>query len=121
MNAELHATLSAMLDELQSSRLVVVVCEAPEPAHEGHGVRVAVEKNAAWYRQFCASFPSSRRDQNRHGRTAIKRRDTEAALRAMLAGGTGGPCYGPRLMDAARRYWRRNRAEIAERIGYAAA
>lgn len=113
---EMVATFAAMLEELESSRLVVCVAPAPDPRHTGHGVRCVFEKNAAWYRAFCAAFPSSRRDQNSKGRTAIKRRETSANLLRLVSGIRAGPVYGPRLFDAARAYWKKNQKEIRERM-----
>lgn len=112
MKPELEITLRSMLAELQSSRLVVVVAPAPDPRHQGHGVRCVCEKNAPWYRDFCAAFPSSRRRLRSLPDTAIRRRDTEDALAALLAGRPAGPLYTQRLLDAARAYWRRHRAAL---------
>jgi hypothetical protein len=121
LHPHLRATLEAMLDELESSSLVVGVFPASDPRHEGHGVRCAVSRNADWYRRFCARFPSSRRDQNRKGRTAIKRRETIRALGHLL-GADPSRCstYSQRLLDAARLYYRRHRADIIARAEMAA-
>jgi len=116
MNPELNLTLRQMLEELDSHCLQVEVAPAPEPKHLVHYVRVVVCKNAPWYRRFCAQFPSSRRDQNRKGRTAIRRRETRRALERLIAGLPAGPVYGPRLIEAARAYWRRHAAELRERL-----
>jgi hypothetical protein len=122
LHPHLRATLEAMLDELESSMLEVVTAPAPSARHAGHCVRVAVGKNAEWYRRFCAQFPSSRRDQNRIGRTAIKRRETLAALQHLLAADPARcPTYAHRLLDAARRYYRRHRADVRARLDEEAA
>lgn len=118
LHPHLRATLEAMLEELESSMLEVITAPAPSPRHADHCVRVAVGKNAEWYRRFCAAFPSSRRDQNRLGRTAIKRRETLAALNHLLAADPARcPVYAHRLIAAARRYYRRHRADILARLG----
>lgn len=114
MKTELFATLSAMHDELQSSRLDVQLAPAPDPRHQGHFIRVVCERNCDWYREFCARFPSSRRGVR--VRTAIRRHTTLAALDAMLADQSAGEVYGPRLLDAARTYWKRNRADLRARL-----
>lgn len=117
IHPHLRATLEAMLEELESSVLEVVTAPAPHARHSSHCVRVAVGKNCAWYRRFCAEFPSSRRDQNRKGRTAIKRRSTLLALHHLLAADPARcTVYSHRLLDAARRYYRRHRAEILARL-----
>lgn len=116
MNAALRVTLRAMLDELESSRLHVEVIPAPSPRHEGHGVRAVFEQNAAWYRRFCASFLSSRRRPSAKVDTAIRRRETVRALRRLLDKGAAGPVYGPRLIDAARAYWKRHAADLRARM-----
>lgn len=121
MKPELRITLESMLDEIQSAALDVQLAPAPDARHEGHCIRVVCGKNAAWYRAFCARFPSSRIRARSKPDTAIRRRETVRHLRDMLAGGTGGTCYGPRLIDAARAYWKRNATELRERLAYAEA
>lgn len=114
MKPELFVTLCAMRDELNEHRLTVDLAPAPSPRHELHFVRVVCEKNAPWYREFCARFPSSRRGTRI--RTAIRRRETLAALKAMLADEKPGPVYGPRLLDAARTYWKRHQTDLRARL-----
>ena len=116
MKPELRITLEAMLGELESSALVVVLAPAPDARHEGHCVRCVAEKNARWYRAFCAAFPSSRRRSRALADTAIRRRETVRCLAAMLAGERVGPVYGPRLLDAARAYWKRHADELEARL-----
>lgn len=106
-----RATLAAMLDEVEAHMLTVCLAPAPRPAHSGHCVRVRMDINPPWYRAFCAAFPSARGVRRGKMDTAIRRRETANALRAMIAGRMP-PRYGPRLLDAARSYWRRHKAEI---------
>ncbi len=113
MNHETRAALAAMLDELESQGLAVELAPAPSPRHEMHLVRVVVSKNPAWYRSFCERFPSTRNRARRLPDTAIRRAHTLRALRALLDGESAGPCYGPRLIDAAKAYARRNAAHLA--------
>jgi len=49
-------------------------------------IRVAVSKNAIWYRRFCSRNLSSRKRRNSCPDTCIKRHRTVAALEAMIAG-----------------------------------
>lgn len=108
MNAEKLTTLRAMLDELESSALEIVLAPAPRPMHAGHCVRVVAGRNARWYREFCAAYASTRRRRNPRPDTAIRRADTVAALHRMIAGRDSGTIYAERLTLAARLYWRRN-------------
>ena len=112
---ELRVTLEAMRDEFESGQLLVEIAPAPRPAHQLHCIRVVCSKNAPWYRRFCAAFPSSRRRLKRLPDTAIRRRETARALARLLAGQQAG-LYGPRLLDAARIYWRKNAAELRARL-----
>jgi len=80
------AALAEMRDELESSRLVVALVPQRIRTNEGGCVRVAVEKNAKWYRDFCADYPSARRRKNAAFDTRIKRDNTLRALAAMLRG-----------------------------------
>lgn len=80
------AALAEMRDELEASRLVVVLVPQRIRTNEGGCVRVAVEKNAKWYRDFCADYPSARRRRNAAFDTRIRRADTLRTLAAMLRG-----------------------------------
>lgn len=120
MNPAKLLTLSAMLDELESSSLVVELAPAPSPRHEGHCVRVVSDRNAKWYRDFCAAYSSTRRRKNPRSDTAIRRADTIRALRAMIAGRDSGTLYAERLTIAARAYFRRNRNALLAQIEAAA-
>lgn len=106
-------TLRAMLEELESHRLEVCLAPAPTPMHSGHMVRVRCDINPRWYRDFCATFSSGRGWRRGKADTVIRRQHTARALRAML-GGRMPPAYGPRLLDAARRYWRTHRVQLLD-------
>ena len=75
-----------MLNELESSQLVVILVPQKRHTNEGGMIRVAVSKNATWYRRFCAKNLSSRTRRNACPDTCIKRFRTVAALEAMIAG-----------------------------------
>jgi hypothetical protein len=120
MNAAKLVTLECMLAELESACLHVLLAPAPYPTHEGHCVRVVANKNARWYRDFCAQYRSTRRRKNPRTDTAIRRRNTIAALQRMIAGVDSGTIYAERLTIAARAYYRRNRAALCAQIEAAA-
>lgn len=83
---EVAAEIQLMLDELESNRLEVCLVPCRQRVNEGGMIRVAVSRNAKWYRDFCASRPSSRIRKNAAPDTIIKRRGTRRALEALLAG-----------------------------------
>lgn len=75
-----------MLNELESSQLVVVLVPQKRHTNEGGMIRVAVSRNCRWYRVFCAKNPSTRKRRNSAPDTAIKRFRTIDALTKMIAG-----------------------------------
>jgi hypothetical protein len=79
-------TPESMLNELNGSRLEVVLIPAPDPRHSGHMIRAAESVNPFWYRKFCQKFMSGRKWQNKKGRTRIKRRETIVALETIIRG-----------------------------------
>lgn len=119
MNAAKRITLECMLAELESACLDVQLAPAPYPRHEAHCVRVVANKNARWYRDFCEQYRSTRRRKNPRIDTAIRRRETVAALQRMIAGVDSGTTYAERLTIAARAYYRRNRAAIEAQLEHA--
>lgn len=116
MNPEKKVTLQCMLDELEGGGLLVLLAPAPQQRHTGHCVRVVADENPEWYRALCAAHLSSRRRRNPRPDTLIRRRHTLRSLRKMIAGEQAGPRYGERLLEAARRYYRKHRADIRARI-----
>lgn len=92
--------LRDMLDELDGSRLVVALVPQRHFTNEGGCVRVAIEKNAPWYRNFCAVYPSGRVRRNAAPDTRIRRANTRRALLALIAGRDGG-IYGAHLLAIA--------------------
>lgn len=78
--------LEEMLNELESSCLEVILVPERRRTCEGGCIRVAVSKNALWYRQFCATYLSTRKRRNLAPDTCIRRRETLNALRRMIAG-----------------------------------
>lgn len=78
--------LELMLAELESHCLEVQLVPCRRRVNEGGCVRVAVSKNCAWYRRFCAAHPSSRIRAKAAFDTRIKRRNVLRTLNAMIAG-----------------------------------
>ena len=95
--------LEIMADELDANRLEVALMPAPSPAHAAHSVRVAIDRNPAWYRRLCARHAPG------HGRHPAKgTRIRRAEVRRILARLTAGlPCAG---------YLARELAEIAAQM-----
>lgn len=103
MESNLTLALQEMLAELDSSRLEVILVPQRYRTNEGGMVRVAVSKNAAWYRRFCAAYLSSRRRRNLASDTAIKRQATIRTLEALIAGRPVRGLYASRLAALAER------------------
>lgn len=126
--AMIRSMAIAMRDELERSRLEVVLVPSrdPQTAARGGMIRCAVDRNPLWYRELCAGSESQRRGKRRLFQTLIKRRGTLRAL-ARIALGEPAGMYGERLLpviareiDRARerlRYereaWRASRREAA--------
>jgi hypothetical protein len=83
-----RTALEAMLDELESHQLSVVLVPL-NPAQRGwneYGMkRVVADSNCKWYRKFCAANVSKRRIRRGKFDTCIKRHRTIEALKAMIA------------------------------------
>lgn len=75
-----------MLNELESSQLVVILVPQKRRTNEGGMIRVAISRNAGWYRKFCKANPSARKRRGTAFDTAIKRFRTIDALNKMIAG-----------------------------------
>jgi len=77
-----------MADELERSRLTVELVPQKQRTNAAGKVRRAVERNPDWYRRFCASHTSTRKDgfRWRIHKTAVKRAMTIRSLRALAEG-----------------------------------
>lgn len=75
-----------LLAELESSQLQVVLVPALRQNAETDCIRVAVEKNADWYRRFCARHQSSRGHRRGKFDTRIRRANVVAVLRRLSSG-----------------------------------
>lgn len=102
--------LELMLAELESSRLEVVLVPARFEVNVGACVRVAISRNADWYRRFCGAHGSSRRRRNLAWDTCVKRRDTVRLLETLIGGRATRSGYAEELLSIA---WRRCRKEVA--------
>ncbi|AHF94454.1 hypothetical protein OPIT5_16640 [Opitutaceae bacterium TAV5] len=92
-----------LLAELESSCLEVVLVPQRIRTNEGGMIRVAVSKNATWYRRFCASYASSRRRKNLAFDTKIKRRNVATTLQTLIRCGYSRSQYAAHLVHIARR------------------
>jgi hypothetical protein len=82
----LNHGLELLLAELEGNQLEVALVPSRRPVNVGGCVRVAVSRNARWYRDFCARHPSSRRRLNAAPDTRIKRANVRRLLEALIAG-----------------------------------
>lgn len=92
-----------MLGELESSCLEVVLVPSRQRVNECGCIRVAVSRNATWYRRFCARHASGRIRNNAAFDTRIKRRNVVRTLNAILRGRARSK-YVPELLRIAARY-----------------
>jgi hypothetical protein len=56
--AEERQLAERLLHDLERERLRVELYPAPDPHFDGHMIRVAVERNPAWYRRFVRWTPA---------------------------------------------------------------
>jgi len=91
-----------LLMQLESSCLEVVLVPSKRFVNEGGCIRVAQQRNAKWYQQFCKNHSSDRRRKNLLHDTKIKRRNVIRALELMIAGLPAGK-YEPELKKIAQR------------------
>ncbi len=87
-----------MLEELQSHCLIVIKVQK----ENGGWIRVCLDVNPPWYRDFCASYQRSRRRYPK-SRTIIKRCCTINALKRLAAGKKNG-IYIERLLPFVEEY-----------------
>ena len=74
-----------MLNDLESFELHVVLVPQRRFTNEGGMIRVVANRNAPWYREFCATYTSTRLRQHKKHDTAIRRKDTLRALKKLIA------------------------------------
>jgi hypothetical protein len=100
---EYQVAAEELLGELEGSCLEVVLVPERRRTCEGGMIRVAVSKNATWYRQFCALYASSRVRRNNAFDTRIRRRETVRALKRFAAGAAPRGVYAERLLEVIQR------------------
>lgn len=103
MKAAILWELQSMLDELESSRLEVILVPERRRTHECGMIRCAISKNARWYRAFCGENLSSRVRRNLAPDTCIKRAQTLRSLARLIAGGRPRGRYAWQLVTIAAR------------------
>lgn len=81
-----EAAFELMIAELESSRLEVGLVPERRQTCQGGMIRVALSRNCAWYRRYCADHPSCRKRRNLAVDTRIKRRDTLRLLDRLARG-----------------------------------
>jgi hypothetical protein len=94
--------LEQLLAELESSRLEVFLVPSRRRVNEGGCVRVAVSKNAGWYRAFCRRHPSGRLRRNAAPDTRIKRANVLRLLAQLAEGKPSTSKYAPEILRIAR-------------------
>ena len=76
IDSEEAQAAAELLDELESSRLEVILIPQRYRTNEGGCVRCAISKNASWYRRFCAAYTARRFKKDAKGkRTPHTRRN----------------------------------------------
>lgn len=78
--------LREMYWEFLEGHLEVMLIPMRDPPNPGACLRVATSVNCDWYRDLCGDFESARKQQYRHFKTRVKRREIERILRRLLAG-----------------------------------
>lgn len=118
--------LKAMLVELNSTRLEVVLCPAQEARHCGHKVRTVVSRNPWWYREICSRYPSRSKSHKRcpWKHTRVKRKRILEALEKMSEGFHSHSSFEDDILEMAEDEflrWEEERMEWEERQKYTVA
>jgi len=104
----LRAAARDMLEELEAGWLEVIKVRT-----EDGWKRVVCNRNAEWYRHFCADHLSHRHGRFPRPRTYIKRGATMKALARLIAGETN-TIYAQRLLPYAYQYTAEHRRRTKE-------
>jgi hypothetical protein len=94
-----RAMAASMADELEHSRLDVVLSPAPSRNHPCQCVRTVQSRNPDWYRELCRARESAAHPRRNRFDTAIKRQHVITGLRRIAAGKPAG--YHANLLDQA--------------------
>lgn len=111
---EYQLAAEELLGELESSCLEVCLVPERRRTCEGGMIRVAVSKNASWYRAFCSEYTALRFRKTKRGKvpyqrknalhdTRIKRAHTIRTLQRFAAGEAPQTVYGERLLPIIQR------------------
>lgn len=101
MKPELRMGLEFALAELEGNRLEVILVPSRVYVNEGGCIRVAISKNARWYREFCADYPSGRNRRKAGSDTRIKRANIVSVLNTLINRGDSRSAYAPHLLKIA--------------------
>lgn len=107
MSDEIRNALVQMQAEFESHQLEIALVPCRHTVNVGGMVRVAIGKNAAWYRAFCSRHSSDRIRRNAASDTRIKRRNVERLLKRLVDGLGSKSKYAPELVRLAERTARR--------------
>jgi hypothetical protein len=94
--------LEYMQAELESNSLQVCLAPSKRRLNEHDQIRVALSRNANWYRTMCARFQSGRKKSRTNFDTLIKRRETLKALNRLIEGRALGTVYEARILAIAK-------------------
>lgn len=94
--------LEYLLAELESNSLQVCLAPSKRRINESDQIRVALSRNANWYRAMCAKFQSGRKKSRTNFDTLIKRRETLKALNRLIEGRAKGTIYEARILAIAK-------------------
>lgn len=103
MTAAVLGGLIQMQAEFESHQLEIALVPCRRHVNEGGCIRVAVNKNAAWYSAFCARHLSSRNRARALVDTRIKRRNVTRLLQRLIDGQPSRSKYAPELLKEAAR------------------
>lgn len=104
----LAAALQEMQAEFESMRLEVILVPERHRTHDMGMVRVAVQKNAPWYRRLCGRYSSSRFRRNLAFDTRIKRAGISRILGRLCDGRATKSQYAADILAEARNRVRAN-------------
>lgn len=90
-----------MLAELEGNQLEVGLFPCKRFVNEGGCIRVAISKNAKWYRDFCSRHASSRIRNHRLFDTKIRRQSTISILKQLTETGKSRSKYANEILSIA--------------------
>lgn len=91
-----YRLLLQLLAELEGNELTVGI--VPCRQRRECGIRVALSKNATWYRKLCAAHPSSRVRRNAAFDTRIRRKRVIEVLKTLIRTGQSRGKYVPWIL-----------------------